>query len=220
MECLRTGLPRELVPHPEISVKTEKVNRALKSSHYSLPSPAPCPAPRGRVRAPVISPNNTWQWGWRARAEPCGSYCGRVFGVLMKFSERSPFSLSLPFSYFVCSLLSLSLSLCQTHPPTRMLSTFSNIREFLVEKIFLLNPKPCGQTEYRLYVQSLPGSCDSPHRDLCCSQNWNLEAWLFRDNQSYLLATWRRGPELHLFSNVWPWWLLPGVSGCTPGFVG
>lgn len=41
MECLRTGLPRELVPHPERSVKMEKVNRALKSSHYALPSPAP-----------------------------------------------------------------------------------------------------------------------------------------------------------------------------------
>lgn len=47
MECLRTGLPRELVPHPERSVKMEKVNRPLKSSHYIL-HPALLPL-RGRA---------------------------------------------------------------------------------------------------------------------------------------------------------------------------
>jgi hypothetical protein len=47
MECLRTDLPRERVPHPERSVKMEKVNRALKSSHYVLPSPALYP-PQGQ----------------------------------------------------------------------------------------------------------------------------------------------------------------------------
>lgn len=48
MECLRTGLPRELVPRPEISVKMEKVNRAFRSSRYTLPSLAPCPPPPQR----------------------------------------------------------------------------------------------------------------------------------------------------------------------------
>lgn len=50
MECLRIGLPRELLPHPEISFKMEKVNRALKLSHYTIPSLTLCPLPEAWFR--------------------------------------------------------------------------------------------------------------------------------------------------------------------------
>lgn len=192
MECLRTGLPRELVPHPEISVKMEKVNGSLKSFHYTLSSLTLCPPPSSMVWAQVILPSNTWQWDWRTSV-------GAMWLLLMQclvhsvcYTDRST---------SLC--LSVSLSHTYTHIPW-MLSTFSNIRYFVVWKKMQNHVDP---QEYWLCVWTVLGSCD-PHLwgDLYWGENWNSEAWQFRDNWSYSLATWEV-PSYQLFNDQprqWP----------------
>lgn len=99
MECLRTGLPRELVPHPEISVKMEKVNGSLKSFHCTLPSLTLCPPPSSMVWAQVILPSNTWQWGWRTRIEPCGCHWCSVWYTVFATQTGAPLSVCLTLSH-------------------------------------------------------------------------------------------------------------------------
>lgn len=165
MECLRTGLPRELVPHPERSVKMEKVNRALKSSHYALPSPAP---------------------SWRQALASC-SFPQQYLAVRLTGQH---WAMWLLFCNFLCAcegfieehLLSLSVSptapflLCLSllHPhgvihayPTRGFLQVQ-IQDDLRLKKTWKSPTAFESINRELTVQAMFGSCSLPHQAPLC----------------------------------------------------